>query len=422
MGGPADATAASPPVSPGQARTLPGYRWLVLALIMAIQTASSIGSTGLPALAPFIRDELHLTRQQAGSFVSAFYLGTLFTAFPSGWVADRIGVRGTLFVGQLLTAVFTLSLAGVHRYRFLMAAIIVAGVGFGIVNPTSTKAIIAWFPARARATFVGIKQTGFPLGGALGAFLLPPLALAFGWRGAIGISGVLTLASAAVFVLLYREAIPEGAPPGVAGGPRPRGLLRDPSILFLCIASFFFSAVQVTWISYLVLYLQEAAGLSIILAAAYLGQAQIAGTVGRVAFGYMSDRVFGGRRRITLFLTGSLTALLSLWMPAVSRATPGWLLVAVTILFGLAGIGWNGVHLTLLAELAGLQRAGSAVGLGLVFAGVGVILGPPLFGRLVDRSGSYQAAWLGLAGMMLVALLSLVPIREPGMTRRGTAT
>ena len=69
------------------------YRFVALALIMAVQTASNLGALGLPALAPLLRDDLSLTRQEAGSFLSAFYVGGALTSFPAGWVADRIGVR-----------------------------------------------------------------------------------------------------------------------------------------------------------------------------------------------------------------------------------------------------------------------------------------------------------------------------------------
>lgn len=42
---------------------------------MAVQTASNLGALGLPALAPLLHDDPGLTRQEAGSFLSAFYVG-----------------------------------------------------------------------------------------------------------------------------------------------------------------------------------------------------------------------------------------------------------------------------------------------------------------------------------------------------------
>ena len=79
-------------------------RFRVLALIMAVQTVANLGALGLPALAPLLREDLALTRQAAGSFLSVFYVGGALTSLPAGWLADRLGVRATLVGGQSLVA------------------------------------------------------------------------------------------------------------------------------------------------------------------------------------------------------------------------------------------------------------------------------------------------------------------------------
>ena len=66
-----------------------------------------------------------------------------------------------------------------------MVVMACAGMGYGMLNPTTAKAAIAWFPRRQRATAVGLKQVGLPLGGAVGASIMPPLALWLGWRPAV---------------------------------------------------------------------------------------------------------------------------------------------------------------------------------------------------------------------------------------------
>ena len=50
-------------------------RWAILVLILTAQTVSNVGPLGLPAIASLIRDDLGLTLSQAGSFVSAYYVG-----------------------------------------------------------------------------------------------------------------------------------------------------------------------------------------------------------------------------------------------------------------------------------------------------------------------------------------------------------
>jgi ACS family hexuronate transporter-like MFS transporter len=392
------------------------YRFVALALIMAVQTASNLGALGLPALAPLLRDDLSLTRQEAGSFLSAFYVGGALTSFPAGWVADRIGVRWTLLAGQGLVGVCFALMALVPGYRSLLALVALAGVGFGAVNPTSTKGVLVWFPARSRATVVGVKQAGFPLGGALGALVLPALAIGTGlrWRGALAVAAAGIAVTAAAVGLGYREP-----PPGTAGaggrgrGTQPRLVLLSRPIWLVSWATFLYAAVQVSWISYAPLYLSEVVGLSAVGAGLVLGLAPAGGILGRVGFGILSDRLLGGRRRVVLLGAGVASGALCLATGGLSPGSPTAWVVVVALGFGVAGIGWNGVHHTLVAELAGRESAATAVGLCLAVSSLGVIAGAPLVGALADRFGGYGPGWLGLAGAMALAVLLLLGVREP---------
>jgi predicted MFS family arabinose efflux permease len=89
----------------------------------------------------------------------------------------------------------------------------------------------------------------------------------------------------------------------------------------------------------------------------------------------------------------------------------------IALAFGLTGIGWNGVHHTLLAELAGRESAATAVGLCLAISSMGVIAGAPLFGLAADRLNVYDWGWVALAAAMLAALGLLAGVREPRRPR-----
>jgi sugar phosphate permease len=164
--------------------------------------------------------------------------------------------------------------------------------------------------------------------------------------------------------------------------------------------------------AFLVLYLNDVVGLSLLAAGRYLALAQIAGMTGRIAFGILSDRAFGGRRRAPLVLAGVGSAACSLALAATGPGTPMPALAALALVFGFAGIGWNGVQHTLMAELAGPRSAGTAVGLGLAVSSLGVTLAPPIFGWCVERVGGYGGPWIGLTVTMVGALGLLAFVRE----------
>ena len=393
----------------------PARRHAMLALLAGAQTAGAFGTIGLPSLAPLLREDLGLSVAQAGSVLSAFYLGRFIVSLPAGWLTDRLGARATWLAGQAVTAMFLLVASRTGTYLSLLLALAGVGLGFGSANPASQRAVMEWFPRASRATAVGIRQTGAPMGGALGAMILPALALAWGWRAAVATAGALMLAMFVISALGYRRprhsalALEETPPAGRASGGSARrsaGAL----VALLAGATALFSSVQISWTSYLTLYLHDALGYSVTAAGAVLAQGNIGGIAGTILLGLLSDRAFGGRRKPVLVGCAATVALL-LAVQARAAALPGWLLPAVVVALGGLAIGWDGVHFALMGELAPRGRTGLALGVGHLGSTSGAVLGPPLFGAALGWTGSFAAAWLVAAAVSLAnaAALSFLP-------------
>ena len=388
-------------------------RWVILALIVLAQTVANIGPLGIPAIASLIRADLGLTLTQAGSFLSAYYIGPVSMSLFAGMLADRWGTARTLVLGQALIAVGLLAASAAPTYGAFIALMIVAGVGYGTLNPASTTAAMSWFPPRQRATVVGLKQVGLPFGGMLGAAILPALALALGWRRALVASALAVAACAITCAIVYRDPPSEAAARRATGGRGAlRAVLRARDLWLVALATGVFAAMQTVWMAFLALYLQGVVGLSLLAASRHLALAQGGGALGRVVFGMLSDRVFGGGRRAPLAIAGCTSALCSVAIAFTGPGTPESWLAVLALVFGFAGIGWNGVQHTLMAELAGPGGATTAVGLGLAVSSAGVMLGPPVFGWLVQTAGGYRGPWLVLAGSMAVGLVVLGLVRE----------
>jgi predicted MFS family arabinose efflux permease len=383
--------------------------------MMAAQVMANVGPLGIPSIAPLIREDLGLSVTQAGSFLSAYYIGPVLISLPAGWLADRWGVRSAMILGQGLIAVGLFAAAAAPSFSFLVVILVLAGAGYGVLNPTTTKAGMAWFPPHQRATVVGLKQIGLPGGGALGALVMPPLALAFGWRIAVAFSAAVVGGLALLTWALYRN-LPEPAAPGPA---RARAgfwtVLANRDLWLVGISTLIFAGVQTVFLSFLVLYLRAVVELPLLVAAKYLVAAQLSGVAGRVLFGLLSDRVFGGQRRIVLAIAGLGSIACALLLAGTAPGAGPGLLVPLAAGIGFFGVGWNGVQHTLIAELAGPRAAGTAVGLGLAISSLGVTVCPPVFGLMVERVGGYGSAWGTLAAGMVVALLLLIPVRERAM-------
>jgi len=132
-----------------------------------------------------------------------------------------------------------------------------------------------------------------------------------------------------------------------------------------------------------------------------------AGTAGRVSWGVVSDRLFGGDRKkpvIILCLIAFSGALATAYLPAGS---PGWLFFLLSALLGFVFMGWNAVFITLCAELAGPGLAGSFSGFQATMFSIGVVIGPTAFGATADSAG-YFWSWIILSLFALVGACSFV--------------
>ena len=188
--------------------------------------------------------------------------------------------------------------------------------------------------------------------------------------------------------LLYRDPPEPRTRRARSGGAASLwSVLGNRDLWLVSSATLIFAGMQTVWMSFLVLYLTEVVRISLVRGGQYLVMAQVSGVAGRVIFGMLSDRLFGGRRRIVLVIAGVGSTACSLVMAGTGPGTGPWVLAPLALGFGFFGIGWNGVQHTLMAELVGPRGAGTAIGLGLAISSLGVTICPPDF-RPGGRSAS----------------------------------
>nr|WP_281261213.1 MFS transporter [Desmospora activa] len=165
--------------------------------------------------------------------------------------------------------------------------------------------------------------------------------------------------------------------------------------------------------TYIVFFAYQALGFSLTLVGLLLVVSETAGSVGRIVWGLISDR-WGGRRLAVLLIIalGTLicSLLASLWQPDWSFA---WLVVLVAV-FGFCICDFNGIWMNAATESVPERQAGLASGFSVSLGSWGVVLGPPLFGWVVDLTSGYTVAWLLLAGVMVgVIAMLLIVMRIP---------
>ena len=391
------------------AATTPPSAWWSLTVTTAIQAMVSMALLTLPAMAPAVARALAVPSTLVGAYVALCYFAAMLSSLVGGTLVRRLGAIRVSQLGLGLCAV-GLALCALPWLPAVALGALCIGAGYGPITPASSHLLALTTPAHRMSLVFSIKQTGVPAGGMLAGALVPGLSLWLGWQGTLlAVAGVCALCAALAQPL--RAALDADRQPAqplaLQALFKPIGMvLGHPSLRALAACSFLFSAVQVSTTAYMVTYLNESLGMTLLAAGAALSVSQLAGVVGRIAWGAVADRGLGPRNTLmllaTLMMVGSvLTALLQPQWPTL-------LIWAIVALLGASAIGWNGVYLATVARQAPPGQAGVATGGTLLFTFMGVVCGSPAFGALAGASGSYRIAFAALALPAALALGLLV--------------
>lgn len=175
---------------------------ILLAFLIMILEGFDIQAMGVAA--PKLGPELHLAKDILGQVLAASNIGLVIGAVFGGWLADRLG-RKPVLIGAVLTfGLFTLVTAAAHRFDFLFAARLGAGLGFGAALPNVMAMAAEVSPAKSRGLAGSAMFCGMPVGGAVVA-LTSWLGADSDWRSLFIIGGALPLVLAALAAWLMRE-------------------------------------------------------------------------------------------------------------------------------------------------------------------------------------------------------------------------
>ena len=248
---------------------------IALAVTLAIQIFTAFAATSASVLAPVIGRDLAIAPKLVGVFVGIVYAGSMAASLASGMFIERHGAIRVSQVCVLLCAAGVLMVSGGTvlpgtAVLALAVAPLIIGLGYGPITPASSHVLARTAPPSRMALTFSIKQTGVPAGAALAGAALPILALQIGWRptfalvAALGI--VIALAAQIVRARLDTGRIPAQMPTAARVVAPLRHVLRTPALAELVVVAFVYAALQVCLTSFLVVYLTESLGYSLVAA------------------------------------------------------------------------------------------------------------------------------------------------------------
>ncbi|MCC7426210.1 MAG: MFS transporter [Alphaproteobacteria bacterium] len=385
---------------------------LRLFIITLAHAFGTINLYGVMALGPPMQAALSLTRGEFGLLSASYAAAMLCLALPIGATVERVGVRRSLFLSHVIGGLGIVVLAFAHGLYDGMAWMALSGVGYALVNPSTAKAVMMWVPVHRRGLAMGLKQTGVPIGGII-AGILSSLS------SRIGLEALLIgIGAASILTGLAYAALPEMPPaPGEARRPSAtamiadmRTVLGDGNLRRATLVGCLFNGAQQSFIAYLTTVLTDS-GAGTFYAALCFGLLQGASAVGRVVWGWLSDRR-GGKRRPLLIAAGIGGMSAFAMFPLVGPGPALLLAAPLTLLAGGSLMSYAGLQLALVAEAVPVRLVAAAIGFNMLMSSLGNVVHPPVFGAIVDRAG-YGPAWMFLTAVMAIAVAILaLSVRE----------
>jgi len=186
---------------------------VALTLLMVSGVVNYLDRGTLAVANSLIRGDLGLSLGEMGLLLSAFSWSYALFQLPIGGLVDRIGPRKLLGFGLIIWSIAQAAGGLVSTFGWFVIARIVLGIGESPQYPSAARVVSDWFPLRARGKPTGIYNSASPLGSALAPLLLSPLIVAFHWRSAFIVTGVLGLVVALIWLAVYRDPKPSTQTP-----------------------------------------------------------------------------------------------------------------------------------------------------------------------------------------------------------------
>src|SRR5246127_5569517 len=196
-------------------------RWTICAMLFVATTINYVDRQVLSILKPILHGQaihlqpllpgwpsvettINVTDREYGYILAAFQIAYALGVIFAGRLVDRLGCRKGY---PLVTGLWSLAAMSHALVRSVMGfgiARFFLGLGESGNFPAAIKATAEWFSPKERALATGIFNSGAGVGAILAPFIVPWVALHFGWRSAFLVTGVFSAAWIVWWSIRYR--------------------------------------------------------------------------------------------------------------------------------------------------------------------------------------------------------------------------
>lgn len=406
------------------------YRWTIVALLFAATVINYVDRQMIGVLKPTLSNELGWSEGDFADVIFYFTMAYAFGFLVFGKVMDVLGARYGYAVAFVIWQAAHIAhglASSVTQFSIVRFAL---GIGEAGNFPAAIKAVTEWFPARERAFAIGIFNAGSNVGAIITPLLVPVIAVAYGWRAAFVITGVVSFVWLVAWLIVYRRPaehphlgaeerawIDQDAEPVVTAVPWSK-VLRMRGTWAFALGKFCIDPVWWFFLFWLPGYLGDRYGLDLLSFGPPLVVIYLLSDVGSVAGGWFSSRLIhrgasvNFARKITMLICA--TAVLPVFI--VQSVDNLWLAVLIIGLATAAHQAFSANLYAIVPDLFPRAAVGSVTGIGGTAGAIGGMAMAKYAGFVLDNMNTY-APLFAVAGSAYFIALGCIHLLSPKLAQ-----
>jgi ACS family hexuronate transporter-like MFS transporter len=346
-----------------------------------------------------------------------------------GRLLDVVGIKHGFALALVLWSLAAMAHALARTPLGFGLARFALGLGESANFPASIKTVAEWFPTKERAFATGIFNAGTNVGAVVAPLIVPPIALAWGWRWAFIVTGAIGFLWLLVWYLYYES--PDRHPrlssaelAHIRSDPPDPGI-RIPWLRLaghretwaFAIGKFMTDPIWWFYLYWIPKFLNEVHGLSLAKLGPPLVTIYLVADVGSVGGGWLSSALIKRGRSVNAARKAAMLVCALAVTPIVfaSATADLWTAVALVSLAAAAHQGWSANLYTIVSDMFPRRAVASVIGLGGMCGAVGGMLISTATGWLLELTGSYLIVFVAAGSAYLLALL-VIHLLQPQIT------
>jgi len=415
------------------------YRFASLALLTAVITVSTADRATLSVAGIGMGKDLGIDAVGMGYLFSVFAWAYMLGQVPAGWLGDKFGSKPVILTGIILWSMTTLAMGFIwpssFAFMILLALRFLLGLFETPVGPSAGRIIAGWFPCSERGIAGAVFNSAQYLSIAIFTPLMGYLAFAHSWHYVYIVMGGLGAVLAVLWYVFFQvptkhpnvnkaelDYITEGGglielDANIGNNDKKTKThfkINDIAQLFKSrmLVGIFFGQYCISTITYFYMtwfptYLVQAKGFTILKAGIIASVPAIAGCVGGISSGFVSDWILkktgnlslARKLPITIGLVLSSVIVICNYVEAESMVV--FLMSAAFFGKGFGSLGWAVIADTAPKEIIGIT--GAVFNSSAQLAGV---ISPVVIGYIIHTTGSFNGALLFVGAHAFAAIFS----------------